>query len=193
MTPASTLDPYITTLSEANQLLLRQGEVVLVKEQEGQYQVWTLVTAPPRQVWSVLTDYERFPEFLPGVLSCRVLERQGGRTVVERRDRRWIGVMPIKVRIVTENFATLEDCRDAPGPDQGGRRIDYRLVKGSLDRMEGAWRLVPLEPIMNSPTTLLVQSIYAKASMGPFQGYFFSIFEQGLRDTMAALRQEMER
>ncbi len=193
MTSAPTLDPHITALSEDNQLRLRQGEVVLAKEQEGQYQVWTLVTAPPHQVWSVLTDYERFPEFLPGVLSCRVLEREGNRTVVERRDRRWIGVMPIKVRIVTENFAVPEDPRDGQGPAQRGCRIDYRLVKGSLDTMEGTWRLVPLEPIMDAPTTLLVQSIYAKASMGPLQGYFFSIFEQGLRDTMAALRQEMER
>lgn len=171
-------DADVLSLSEEDQTRLAQGEVVL-SGQGGQYQAWARIAAPPEQVWRVLTNYERFPDFLTSVAACKILERDGNRTLVERQDRRKIGWMPIKICLVTEN---LEHPRD---------RIDYRLIKGNLDSMEGSWQLTPVEA--STPTTLLVQTIHATASLGPLQGYFFTVFEQGVRETMTALRQEMER
>ncbi|MEB3268061.1 MAG: SRPBCC family protein [Leptolyngbya sp.] len=180
MPATATLDALTVDWSATHRQRLQQGDVLLLG-QEGSYEVWSLVPTPVEVVWTVLTDYEAFPEFLPSVVSCRVLEREPGRTVVERRDRRKIGFMPIKVRIVTENLET------------SGDRIDYRLVKGNLDAMTGSWRVTPLQAEEAPHRSLLVQTIQARASMGPLQSYFFEVFEKGLTDTMADLRREMTR
>ncbi len=177
---AISLDQLTRDLNAAQQDRLQQGEVVLVGE-DGSYAVWSLVTAPATTVWDVLTAYEDFPQFLPSVVSARVLERREDRTLVERRDRRKIGWMPIQVKIVTEN---IEVDRD---------RIDYRMVDGTLDSMQGSWRIVPVDTPRDQPCTLLVQTIAASASLGPLQGYFYEVFENGLQETMADLRREMER
>lgn len=180
MPATASLDTLTADWSTARQHRLHQGEVVLMG-QTGQYEVWSLIPTPVEVVWSVLTDYEHFPQFLPSVVSCRVLEREPGRTVVERRDRRKIGFMPIKVRIITENIEATGD------------RLDYRLLKGTLDAMEGSWQVTPVAAEEARSSTLLVQTIRAKANMGPLQGYFFEVFEKGLTDTMADLRREMTR
>lgn len=180
MPATCSLDTLTADWSTSQQQRLHQGQVVLMG-QTGHYEVWNLIPAPVEVVWSVLTDYEQFPKFLPSVVSCRVLEREAGRTVVERRDRRKIGFMPIKVRIITENIEATSD------------RLDYRLLKGTLDSMEGSWKVTPVDTDAPRPNTLLVQTIRAKASMGTLQSYFFEVFEKGLTDTMADLRREIAR
>ena len=167
-------------LSRADLESLQQGEVVLTGS-GGDYAVWVLAQAPVTTVWEVLTAYEEFPDFLPAVVAARVLERRDNRVWVERKDRRKIGWMPIKVKIVTENIEIAQE------------RIDYRMVEGTLDEMEGSWRLALVEAEGSNPVTLLVQAITAKANMGPLQTYFYEVFEKGLVETMTDLRVEMER
>jgi ribosome-associated toxin RatA of RatAB toxin-antitoxin module len=180
MATALSLDQFAPDLNASQQQRLAQGEVVL-NGQLGDYTAWAIAQAPPPTVWDVLTDYEGFPKFLPSVLSSKVTERSGNRTVVARRDRRKIGFMPIKVKIVTENIEVSHD------------RIDYRMLSGTLDSLEGVWRLAPLGGADAGARTLLVQMIEAKASMGPLQKYFYEVFEAGLVDTLESLRTEMER
>jgi hypothetical protein len=48
-------------------------------------------------------------------------------------------------------------------------------------------------PVPDQATTLLMQTITARANMGPLQSYFHEVFEQGLTETMVDLRSEMER
>ncbi|NJN21872.1 MAG: hypothetical protein HC812_12710 [Leptolyngbya sp. RL_3_1] len=180
MATAFSLDQFTPDLNDSQQRRLAQGEVVL-NGQLGDYTAWAIAQASPPTVWDVLTDYEGFPQFLPSVISSKVTERAGNRTVVARRDRRKIGFMPIKVKIVTENIEVNQE------------RIDYRMLSGTLDSLEGVWRLAPLDPVGDAPRTLLVQMIEAKASMGPLQKYFYEVFEKGLVDTLGSLRTEMER
>ncbi|NER81264.1 MAG: hypothetical protein F6K42_17195 [Leptolyngbya sp. SIO1D8] len=185
MPPAIHLDQLIHTLkdhtlNDTEQNILQQGNVVLTGS-EGNYAVWALVNAALPTVWDVLTAYEQFPDFLPSVVAARVLERRDNRVWVERRDRRKIGFLPIKVKIVTENIEFEQE------------RIDYQMVEGTLDSMQGSWRLVPIPAPDNAPTTLLVQTIAATANMGPLQGYFYEVFETGLVETIADLRAEMTR
>ena len=177
---ATSLNPLIHELSNADQEVLQQDEVIVLGG-EGNYAVWVLVSAETRTVWDVLTAYEQFPNFLPSVITSRILERGDGRVLVERKDRRKIGWMPITVKIVTENIEVNQE------------RIDYRMVEGTLDEMEGSWRLTAVDTEVNQPTTLLVQTIAAKANMGPLQNYFYEVFEQGLVETITELRTEMER
>ncbi len=176
---SSELDYLTKSLDEAERNQLQRGEVVLIG-QEGTYATLCLVKASLEIVWQVLTAYEDFPQFLPSVVASRIRERQGDRIIVERKDRRKIGWMPIQVKIVTENLETFQD------------RIDYRMLEGTLDAMHGNWRMVPLSDRATT-TTMLVQTITAKANMGPLQPYFYEVFEQGLLETMTDLRSEMER
>ncbi len=61
--------------------------------------------APPKLVWDTLTDYERLREFMPGVSSSRVLERDGNRLTVEHRGE--FGLLfftrPVRVRLAVEH------------------------------------------------------------------------------------------
>jgi ribosome-associated toxin RatA of RatAB toxin-antitoxin module len=179
MSPATSLEQLTPSLNPLEQQDLQQGEVVLIGE-EGSYGVLSLVKAPIDVVWDVLTAYEEFPDLLPSVVSSRILEKHDNRVIVERKDRRKIGFMPIKVKIVTENIESFQD------------RIDYRMVKGTLDEMNGHWRMAPVDS-QDGPLTFLMQHINAKASMGPLQPYFYEVFESGLTETMADLRDAMQR
>lgn len=180
MSLTASLDRLPVDLSPAQQQALQSGEVVLVG-QEGEYTVLSLVAASPDTVWNVLTSYEQFPDFLPSVVASRVLERRENQVLVERRDRRKIGIMPIRVKIVTEN--TEHPCD----------RIDFRMVDGTLDEMNGSWELTPVRSADGAATTLLAQQIFAKASMGPLQPYFYEVFEKGLAEMTADLACEMQR
>jgi hypothetical protein len=64
-------------------------------------------------------------------------------------------------------------------------------VDGTLDEMNGTWELTPVQSADGSEAVLLMQKIVAKASMGPLQPYFYEVFESGLQEMTAHLRQEM--
>jgi coenzyme Q-binding protein COQ10 len=82
------------------------------------------IDAPPRAVYELAKEQERFPEFMPDVEAVIVLERHAGyiitrwKTLVEDAPIEW----------------TEEDRFDDAAP-----RIDYRLIEGDLDTFEGAW------------------------------------------------------
>lgn len=173
------LNQSIRNLSPAEQDSLQQGDIVLTGD-KGDYAVWVLIQADVTTVWKTLTAYEQFPDFLPSVKASRVLERQDNRVLVERKDRRTIGWMPIKVKIVTENVEFPQE------------RIDYRMLEGTLESMQGSWQLTPVEHQDSEPTTLLVQTIVATANLGPVQDYFYDVFKEGLIETMTGLRAAME-
>jgi hypothetical protein len=58
--------------------------------------------ADPATAWSVLTDYERYHDFIPGVRSSRVVERRGTHVVVEQWDDATL--WPLRVRYEIEEF-----------------------------------------------------------------------------------------
>lgn len=82
------------------------------------------IDAPPREVYELAKEQERFPDFMPDVETVTVLERHAGyivtrwKTLVEDAPIEW----------------TEEDRFDEFAP-----RIDYKLIEGDLDRFEGAW------------------------------------------------------
>jgi ribosome-associated toxin RatA of RatAB toxin-antitoxin module len=174
---SSDLDQLTPSLEPTERDQLQQREVLLLGG-EGTYATLSLVKAPVETVWQVLTAYEEFPQFLPSVVDSKVLEKRGDRIIVARKDRRKIGWLPINVKIVTENVETAH------------HRIDYRMLEGTLEAMYGNWRMLP---VPDQATTLLMQTITARANMGPLQSYFHEVFEQGLTETMVDLRSEMER
>jgi len=78
-----------------------------------------LLNADRATAWRVLTDYERYIDFIPDLRSSHVVARTGEKvTVAQSGDARWILRWPLEV--------TFEVIENAP------ERLDSRVVAGSL-------------------------------------------------------------
>jgi len=83
-----------------------------------------VIAAPPRAVYELAKQQDRFPEFMPDVESVTVLERHADHMLT-----RW------KTLVEEAPIEWIEE--DRFNDDEG--RIDYKLTEGDLDKFEGAW------------------------------------------------------
>ncbi len=83
-----------------------------------------VIAAPPRAVYALAKQQERFPEFMPDVESVSVLERHADRMLT-----RW------KTLVEEAPIEWTEEDRF----DDANLRIDYKLLEGDLDKFEGSW------------------------------------------------------
>lgn len=102
----------------------RKGEFIEVRAH-------ATVDASLPVIWSTLTDYERLPEFIPGLRKSKVTSRRGDTVVVEQSGeaRFLIFTFPIDV--------TLE-ARERPPSS-----IQVRAIAGNLRHFEGGYRVEP--------------------------------------------------
>lgn len=108
---------------------------VTVREDHDVYSVTArfLVPQAPAVALAVLTDYDRIPEFMPGVETSVVVERGPGRAVIEQEAVS--RMMMFKKRV----YLLLEIVE---GPDT----LQFRDRSGrSFARYEGEWRLCETE------------------------------------------------
>jgi coenzyme Q-binding protein COQ10 len=82
------------------------------------------IAAPRRRIYDLAKDMERYAEFMPDVEYVRIVRRDGNKTIT--RWKTLVEDAPIEW--------TEEDIFD-----DGGTRIDYRLLDGDLDKFEGSW------------------------------------------------------
>jgi ribosome-associated toxin RatA of RatAB toxin-antitoxin module len=90
-----------------------------------------VVAAPPERVWRVLTDYERLPEFIPGLERSRLLQDSLGARRVEQVGAAGWFFLKIRARVVLR----VQECACS--------RIDFRAIDGDFDVFEGWWSLLP--------------------------------------------------
>jgi ribosome-associated toxin RatA of RatAB toxin-antitoxin module len=117
-------------ISPEERARLEAGEVVLLVAQErigATVAAAVLVRAPAVKVWRVMADCPRAPEFVPDLRSCRVLEKEGDRRLVEHR---------VKPHALLPELTYRFEERWQPG-----RRIDFHRVGGDLSALDGTWRL----------------------------------------------------
>lgn len=98
-----------------------------------------MVRLPPSRLYALITDIERYPEFVPGCSYARI-EEPGEREVVATLGVRRGG---LETRFTTRN--TLD-------PD---RAIVMRLERGPFRSLEGEWTLQPLGDVGCSVTLRL--------------------------------------
>jgi ribosome-associated toxin RatA of RatAB toxin-antitoxin module len=118
----------IGRLDAAQAERLRSGQVVVVPADEERAvcaAVW--VRAAPEDVWSVMVDCPRAPEFVPGMRGCKVLEEHGDVSLIEHR---------VKVIDLLPEMTYVFRVEHDPY-----RRIRFRRVSGALREMTGEWRL----------------------------------------------------
>jgi ribosome-associated toxin RatA of RatAB toxin-antitoxin module len=98
----------------------------------GHVQAAIAIKATPREIWGVVTDCDKAPEFVPGVLSCERLQvLEPGRVELFRQTVKYSWYLP-----------RLEyDFRLEYFPYE---QLNFRRVGGSLKRLDGTWWLEPL-------------------------------------------------
>jgi ribosome-associated toxin RatA of RatAB toxin-antitoxin module len=87
-----------------------------------------LIAEAPARMYALINDIERYPEFVPGCVGARVIERKDHEVVATLIIKRG----PLKTEFTTRNL--LE-------PD---RRVLMQLVSGPFRVLEGLWTLTPL-------------------------------------------------
>jgi len=87
-----------------------------------------LVPHTPEQMFALVEDVERYPEFLPGVVGAKLAE--SGET-------RQIGMLEMEKAGIREKFTT-RNTLSRPG------RIGMQLVNGPFRTLEGEWTFVPI-------------------------------------------------
>jgi coenzyme Q-binding protein COQ10 len=83
----------------------------------------------PQQIFDLVIDIERYPEFLPWCRAARVLERREGSLTAE---------LVVSFKHITESYVSEVTYTRPQAPDDEGR-IDVRLLKGPFKRLENHW------------------------------------------------------
>src|SRR3569833_2266756 len=89
------------------------------------------VHATPEQAWRVLTDYDRLAEFVPDLLSSRLISRKGSQAVVEQRSEASFLFVTHPIHIVVRLS------------EQPFSSIDVALISGNMKRYSAHWQLAP--------------------------------------------------
>lgn len=87
------------------------------------------------RAWRVLTDYARFPEFVPGIHGNRLVREQDGFKFVEQRGEVVTGAF----RMAYGGILRIQEFR----PD--GLRIQF--ISGPFKDAEGEWRVQAGQPL----------------------------------------------
>lgn len=137
-----------------------------------------LIQRSPRQVWSVLTDFERWPEFMPHIHGTHVERRVGVQLWVEQRYR---------ILLVPLAHTTIYEL------DSGQGRLSWRLdesVQHDIASSEGAWALVSLD---NGQKTLVRYDARMSAGRAVPEFVERMLRERSLEQLLVSLRDEVLR
>lgn len=87
-----------------------------------------LIWYSAQEMFALVTDVARYPEFLPWCHQGKVVEQDEGGMVAE---------MGIAFGGIRQVFTTRND-------HVAGREVNMRLVRGPFSRLEGGWHFTPL-------------------------------------------------
>ena len=178
---AKLFDGPVDKLPVLERAALRNGQVSLQGE-DGKYTGRVLVNASMDTVWQVLTDYNNFEEFLPKVTDSELLEANGDRKVFEQTNKVTVFLFSKKSRVriaVQENY-----------PQQ----INFEIVDGDLETLDGKWKLEAVSPYPSAPPNQVLMTHQVKVEPGSIisKSIFFDIYEDVLKSTLAAIKEEVE-
>lgn len=87
-----------------------------------------LIWYSPEEMFALVTDVARYPEFLPWCDRATVLEQDGQGMTAE---------VGIAMGALRKSFVTRNT-------HEAGRRVHMQLVKGPFSRLEGDWQFLPV-------------------------------------------------
>jgi ribosome-associated toxin RatA of RatAB toxin-antitoxin module len=155
---------------------LTAGEVVVRQDPPGsgekrRVHAAALIEAPAVRIWDILIDCEHAPDFIPGLISCRYVERNEGSDILEQR-LKLSSLLPTS----TYSFrATYEQHR----------RIDFTRVSGDFREFTGSWTL---QPIDDGRQTIVEYSVYLDPGLLTPQWLVRNMLRGDLVELLKALR-----
>jgi ribosome-associated toxin RatA of RatAB toxin-antitoxin module len=157
-------------VATATQIRTRQEGMILVVEG------WMHTRADRATAWTVLTDYARFPEFVPGISGNQVLETSNGNKTIAQRGE----VLAGQVRMAYEGVMRVAERRH--------EGMDIQFLSGPFKDVEGSWRMSAGRPLK------LSYSMRMDLSKTPFPPPLApTIAQQQVSAWVDAFGQEIER
>jgi ribosome-associated toxin RatA of RatAB toxin-antitoxin module len=163
--------------SLAAELVAVQPGQVSVTGQNGQYKGQVLIQASADVAWKVLTDYDNFKNFLPNVSESRVISAQGNKKVFEQ-------VNVFRVLSFTKQ-ARVRMASTESYPKQ----VAFQVMEGDVKDLKGTWTIsspAPEQVLITHEVTVIPKDSDNKT-------LFFGIYKNSLKQTIAAVGQEVER
>lgn len=87
-----------------------------------------------RQLFDLVIDIERYPQFLPWCRAARILERHENRLLAE---------LVISFNHITESYVS-EVTFKRPADDTDSGFIDVKQTRGAFENLENHWKFTPL-------------------------------------------------
>lgn len=87
------------------------------------------VRCEPAKLYPIIKDMEKYPDFMPDLVSVEVIDRQETSTVTK-----WVSNVDGRIIKWTEKDIF----------DDTNRHITYKQIEGDLKKMEGEWILTPI-------------------------------------------------
>lgn len=126
------------------------------------------------QLWDMVGDVERYPEFIPWITKLNAYNRKGAKDEISGFD----ADVAVGFKMLTEKFSTRV-TRDARA-----QTVDMNLIKGPFRKLDGRWTFTPVEEgtrigfdmdvVIKNP---ILDAIF-KANIDRAIGILMRIFEQ---------------
>ena len=178
---AKLFDGPVDKLPVIDRVALRKGSVVLTGE-EGNYLCRILVDGSIDDAWKVLTDYDNFEAFLPGVTTSQLVQNQGNHKIFEQ-------INLIKTLMFrTEARIRLSITEDYP------QKIVFNIVDGDVEDLNGTWLLEPVSLYPSAPPSqvLITHQVEVQPNSQLGKLIFYRIYENRLSQTLSAIKKEVE-
>lgn len=128
----------VAAISGGDEARLVRGDVILTMQRDpagasGQVEAWIDIAAPPALVWSTMNDCAHAADFVPNLISCKVIETDpAGRWEIREHlaDPSWL----------------LPNVRSRFRADfEPERVLHFAQIDGDFEIMQGQWTLAPLD------------------------------------------------
>jgi ribosome-associated toxin RatA of RatAB toxin-antitoxin module len=136
------------------------------------------VRAAQADAWKVLSDYERLPEFVPGLLTSKIVSRKDHVCLVEQESRAGFLFLSQRLRMQVR----IEEL-----PASG---IEVSLVSGDVRHYRAHWQLEALPDAAGTRVSLTAE-IEPAIYLPPLFG--IPIMQESMRQMVQAVTAEIER
>ncbi|CAG7881818.1 hypothetical protein IGI04_011330 [Brassica rapa subsp. trilocularis] len=93
-------------------------------------------------VWSVLTDYEKLSDFIPGLVVSELVEKEGNRVRLFQMGQQNLALgLKFNAKAVLDCFEKELQIL----PNGRRREIDFKMVEGDFQLFEGKWSIEQLD------------------------------------------------
>ncbi|XP_040378572.1 uncharacterized protein LOC102700516 [Oryza brachyantha] len=137
------------------------------------------VKAPVREVWNILTAYEKLPEFVPNLAISRIILRDNNKVRILQEGCKGLLYMVLHARVVMDLHEKLE------------REISFEQVEGDFYSFKGKWRLEQL----GDQHTLLKYMVETKMHKDTFlsESILEEVIYEDLPSNLCAIRDYIEK